>query len=194
MDLSVEAEAFGAEVVFSGLEVPTVVGALVKDIASAAALKVPAIGDKRTGDYLEGMARTAKAVTDRPVFGSCIGPFSLAGRLLEVNEALMMTRCKSEILRAVLEKCTAFLLGYASAIKRSGVNGIIMAEPLAGLLSPASCNPARPTRWSRRRLRCWRKCALMAISCCPPGATSRHARRSPISTGSSTHCPASTAK
>ncbi len=140
MDLSVEAEAFGAQVVFSDNEVPTVVGAIARDIESAMALKVPAAGEKRTGEFIEGMRLAARAVTDRPVFGGCIGPFSLAGRLLDVNEALIMTRRRSDVLHAVLEKCTAFLLDYAAAIKGSGVNGMLMAEPLAGLLSPAACD------------------------------------------------------
>src|SRR5271169_970686 len=38
MDLSVEAEAFGAAVTFSETEVPTVTGRLVSDAAGAAAL------------------------------------------------------------------------------------------------------------------------------------------------------------
>ena len=140
MDLSVEAEVFGAEVVFSDQEVPTVVGAIVKDLASAAALDIPPVGAKRTAEYLDGMARTASAVTDRPVFGTCIGPLSLAARLLDVNEALMMTRSDPDVLHAVLEKCTSFLIGYATAIRSTGVSGILMAEPLAGLLSPAACD------------------------------------------------------
>jgi uroporphyrinogen decarboxylase len=140
MDLSVEAEAFGANVVFSDQEVPTVVGAIARDLDSAMALKVPAVGEKRTGEFIDGMKLAAKAVADRPVLGGCIGPFSLAGRLLDVNEALMMTRRKSDVLHAVLEKCTAFLLDYASAMRGTGVNGILMAEPLAGLLSPAACD------------------------------------------------------
>ena len=139
MDLSVEAEAFGADVVFSDQEVPTIVGAITKDIDSAMALTVPAVGERRTGTFIDGMRRAARAVSDRPVFGGCIGPFSLAGRLLDVNEALMMTRRKTDVLHAVLEKCTAFLLGYAAAIRGTGVSGILMAEPLAGLLSPAAC-------------------------------------------------------
>ena len=36
----------------------------------------------------------------------------------------------------VLEKCTAFLIEYAKAYRDAGANGIMMAEPVAGLLSP----------------------------------------------------------
>jgi uroporphyrinogen decarboxylase len=139
MDLSVEAQAFGAEVVFSDAEVPTVIGAIASDLDSAMALRVPAVGEGRTGEFIAGMKLAASAITDRPVLGGCIGPFSLAGRLLDVNEALMMTRRKTDVLHAVVEKCTAFLMEYAAAIKGAGVGGMLMAEPLAGLLSPAAC-------------------------------------------------------
>jgi uroporphyrinogen decarboxylase len=140
MDLSVEAEAFGADVVFADYEVPTVTGRIVEDAASAAALAVPAVGAKRTGEYLDGLTRAAGAVNDRPVFGSCIGPFSLAGRLLDVNDALIMTHTDPDLLHAVLEKCTEFLLAYAAATRAAGADGMLMAEPLAGLLSPAACD------------------------------------------------------
>jgi len=37
----------------------------------------------------------------------------------------------------VLEKATLFLIEYAKAFKEAGANGIVMAEPAAGLLSPS---------------------------------------------------------
>ncbi len=36
----------------------------------------------------------------------------------------------------VLEKCTTFLVEYTKAFKNVGANGIMMAEPVSGLLSP----------------------------------------------------------
>ena len=44
MDLSVEAECFGAEISFSDDEVPTVTGRVVNDEEEAEALAVPAVG------------------------------------------------------------------------------------------------------------------------------------------------------
>ena len=35
-----------------------------------------------------------------------------------------------------MEKATAFLTAYAKAFKEAGADGIVMAEPAAGLLSP----------------------------------------------------------
>ena len=48
MDLSVEAECFGATVRFSDDEVPTVTGRLVNDMDEAEALVVPEVGAARS--------------------------------------------------------------------------------------------------------------------------------------------------
>ena len=41
------------------------------------------------------------------------------------------------MVETVLEKVTEFLIAYAKAFKAVGANGIAMAEPAAGLLSPS---------------------------------------------------------
>lgn len=138
MDLSVEAEAFGAPTAAHGDEVPTTAGAVVRNLAEAAALPVPPVGAARTGEFLDGMTRAAAAIGDRPVLGTVIGPFSLAGRLLDVKTAVLATRRSPALVHAVLDRATAFLTGYLRAIKATGVDGVVIAEPLAGLLSPAA--------------------------------------------------------
>lgn len=134
MDLSLEAEAFGASIHVSDHEVPTVVGALVTDEAEAEALAVPPVGAGRTGLYLDAIRKAN--ITDRPVLAGIIGPFSLAGRLLDVSEAMILCYEEPELVHTVLEKATAFLINYCHAYRAAGANGVVMAEPLAGLLSP----------------------------------------------------------
>jgi len=135
MDLSVEAEAFGSAIRYTDDEVPTVVGSLVDDLAGAEALKVPAVGACRTGVNLRAMEKAAALVTDRPLFAGVIGPFSLAGRLLDVSEAIYYCFDEPETVHLVLDKVTDFLIAYMNAYKATGANGVVMAEPLAGLLS-----------------------------------------------------------
>lgn len=137
MDLSVEAECFGAEVRFSESEVPTVTGRLIHDMDEAEALAVPAVGSARSGIYLHAIRRAAEYITDRPVLAGMIGPFSLAARLLDVSEIMMDCYDDPDMVEVVLDKVTAFLIEYARAYKEAGANGIMMAEPVAGLLSPA---------------------------------------------------------
>lgn len=136
MDLSVEAEAFGSQTVVTDDEVPTVVGAIVDEDSDPDELAVPAVGASRTGLYLEAIGKASQQITDRPVLAGCIGPFSLAGRLMDVSEIMILCYEEPELVHAVLAKATAFITGYAQAFKEHGADGIVMAEPLAGLLSP----------------------------------------------------------
>lgn len=136
MDLSLEAEAFGAEIKVTDEEVPTVVGTLVTDLETAENLKIPTLEDGRVGTYIEGMKKALALITDRPVFAGVIGPFSLAGRLVDVNKAFLYCKKKPELLHTVLRKATDFLIQYIKAYKAIGANGVAMAEPLAGMLSP----------------------------------------------------------
>lgn len=136
MDLSVEAEAFGAPVHFSEDDVPTLHGALIHDEDEAEALQVPKVGDGRTGECVKGIKEAAELITDRPVLAGIIGPYSLAGRLLDMTEIMILCYEEPEMVESVLEKATAFLIEYAKAFKEAGANGIVMAEPAAGLLSP----------------------------------------------------------
>lgn len=136
MDLSLEAEAFGAAIHVTDEEVPTVVGSIVNSEEDAEKLQVPEIGDGRTQIYIDALEKAVKLIEDRPVFGGVIGPFSLAGRLMDVTEAMVYCYEEPDMVHTVLQKATAFLIKYINAYKVVGANGVLMAEPLAGLLSP----------------------------------------------------------
>lgn len=137
MDLSLEAEAFGSEPVFFDDEVPTVVGSIVTTEEEAEALEIPEIGAGRTQIYIDAIEKAVKLIEDRPVFAGVIGPFSLAGRLMDVSEAMIYCYDEPDMVHIVLEKATEFLIKYINAYKAIGANGVLMAEPLAGLLSPS---------------------------------------------------------
>jgi uroporphyrinogen decarboxylase len=137
MDLSVEAEAFGSPVMFSDVEVPVVTAPIVTDEDGLAELKVPSVGDARTGIYVDAIKEAKRLITDRPVFAGAIGPFSLSGRLMDMTEIMMHCYDEPELVHGVLEKVTQFLIAYNLALREAGADGIVMAEPAAGLLSPA---------------------------------------------------------
>ena len=136
MDLSVEAECFGATVVVSDDEVPTVKGRIINDMDEAKALEIPTIGSGRTQIYIDAIEMASKEITDRPVLAGMIGPYSLAARLFDVSEIMIDCYDDPDMVHAVLEKVTEFLINYAKEYKSVGANGIVMAEPVAGLLSP----------------------------------------------------------
>ena len=136
MDLSVEAECFGSQIVFSESEVPTVKGNIITEIEEVEALQIPAIGMGRTGIYIDAVRKASELILDRPLFAGMIGPYSLAGRLLDVTEIMYLCYDEPEMVLALLDKVTEFLISYGKAYKEAGANGIMIAEPLAGLLSP----------------------------------------------------------
>lgn len=138
MDLSVEAEAFGCALSQSDAEIPTVVGRLVTTLDEAKRLRVPEVGVGRTPIFLSTVSQLRHAYPTRPVLGGCIGPFSLAARLTGVSESLLLTMTQPQLMHALLEKCTSFLTRYLLAFRDHGADGVLMAEPAAGLLSPKS--------------------------------------------------------
>ena len=136
MDLSVEADAFGATVRFSDDEVPTITGRLVTDESSVDALQVPEVRSGRTGVYIDATKKAKASITDRPVFAGAIGPFSLSGRLMDMTEIMVSCYTDPNIVHKCLEKATLFITAYVQAFKAAGADGMLIAEPAAGLLSP----------------------------------------------------------
>lgn len=137
MDLSVEAECFGSQIVVSEDEVPTVKGSIVSDLEDVEKLQIPPVGAGRTDIYIDAVRKAVEKIHDRPVFAGMIGPYSLAGRLLDVTEIMFYCYDEPDMVALLLDKVTEFLISYGKAYKETGASGIMLAEPLAGLLSPA---------------------------------------------------------
>lgn len=135
MDLSAEVETFGSEIRMSDEEIPAVIGRLVTTKEQADALQVPPVGELRTAVHLK-TAENLVAAKKGVVMGGCIGPFSLAGRLFGVSEVLEATMLQPDLVQVLLEKATQYLIDFTRAFREVGANGVIMAEPAAGLLSP----------------------------------------------------------
>lgn len=139
MDLSVEAEAFGSPIRFFDEDIPTVIGAIVHDGEEARSLRVPSVAGHRTEGYVEGVRLAKALVTDRPVIAGVIGPFSLSGRLMDMTEIMVDCYMEPERVHLVLAKAAQFITDYVLAFKAAGADGVLMAEPAAGLLSPGLC-------------------------------------------------------
>lgn len=139
MDLTTEAEAFGAEIAFSDEAVPAVVGHPLASREAIEKLEVPSLSAGRIPQYLKANLLAARNITDRPVFAGCIGPFSLAGRLYDMSELMMLIYEHPDAAHQLLSKCTQFIKKYCQALKETGVGGVMMAEPAAGLMSDKDC-------------------------------------------------------
>ena len=136
MDLSVEAEAFGSEIRKSRDEVPTVTGRIIETPLDARKLKVPDVKSARTGLYIKAIEMASGQINDRPVLSGVIGPFSLAGRLMDMTEIMANCYEEPDMVNEVLEKTAEFITNYILEFKKAGANGTVIAEPAAGLLSP----------------------------------------------------------
>ena len=139
MDLTTEAEAFGAPIAFSDEAVPAVSGRLLPDVDSIFKLQVPSLSAGRIPQYLKANLLAAREVNDRPLFAGCIGPFSLAGRLYDMSEIMVLIYEHPDAAHTLLEKCTQFIEKYCLALRETGANGVVMAEPAAGLMSNDDC-------------------------------------------------------
>ncbi len=137
MDLSVEAEAFGAEIVFKDNDVPTVKKGIIDDIMDAESIVVPQVGVGRTQVCLDGVKMAKDVIKDIPVLCGVIGPYSLAGRLFDMTELMMECYDSSDEVKILLTKATDFIINYIKAFKETGADGVVIAEPAAGLLSPS---------------------------------------------------------
>lgn len=138
MDLTVEAEAFGAQIEFPENDIPNVIGRLVSNSEEIDALSVPSLSAGRLPEYIEAN-RLIAAHVNKPVFAGCIGPYSLAGRLYDMSEIMMAVFINPEEIKHLLEKCTEFIIRYCEALKNAGANAVLIAEPAAGLLSNDVC-------------------------------------------------------
>lgn len=148
MDLTTEAEAFGAEIAFSDDAVPAVASRLLPDIQSIYDLQVPSLTAGRVPEYLKANLLAARSLNTAPkqgrlegapLFAGCIGPFSLAGRLYDMSDIMVLIYENPDAAHILLNKCTQFIMKYCEALKLTGANGVLMAEPAAGLLSNDDC-------------------------------------------------------
>ena len=140
MALYVEAEAFGSEINYSQNEIPSVSKRLIDSFRSVENLKIPQLGTGKIGEHLRAAELATETITDCPVFGGIIGPFSLGGRLYDVTEIMSGILIEPEGSHELLQICTDFLKKYALAFKDAGCNGVIIAEPAAGLLAEKECD------------------------------------------------------
>lgn len=135
MDLTVEAEAFGAKLQYASNEVPSVSERLLHNMSEVENIPIPELSAARIPEYLKANRIAAERIKDRPVYAGCIGPYSLAGRLYDMSEMMMAIYVEPDLAKMLLAKCSVFIMKYIQALKETGVDGVIMAEPAAGLLS-----------------------------------------------------------
>jgi len=56
---------------------------------------------------------------------------------MDVSEIMILCYDEPDMVHTVMEKATAFLIAYCNAFREAGADGVVIAEPLTGLLSPS---------------------------------------------------------
>ena len=75
-----------------------------------------------------------------------------------IYKSLVLIYENPDAAHTLLQKCTDFIMKYCMALKLTGANGVVMAEPAAGLMSNDDCKTfSSPIRKTYRRSRTGRQ-------------------------------------
>ncbi|HOK10487.1 MAG TPA: uroporphyrinogen decarboxylase family protein [Candidatus Hydrogenedens sp.] len=141
MDLTVEAEAFGANINWDIDELPAITGKIIADANDVKFLPIPEIGEgNRLGIFVEACRKLKMEFPNKWVWGYILGPFSVAGRLMGMTEISIAIKLEPELVHHVLEKVHGLLEQYASALLITGIDGLVILEPASGMLDENDAN------------------------------------------------------
>jgi len=140
MDLTVEAEALGAEVVFENGAFPYVKKHPLDSFDDLNALELPPISDTRLQVFVQSSKELFLEIGDTHLVSSyIIGPFTLAGHLFGVEKLLTATFENPDEVDEAIENCVRLLTPYLRELLDTGSHNIVILEPSASnsIISPA---------------------------------------------------------
>jgi uroporphyrinogen decarboxylase len=127
LDLTVEAEALGAQVKYTAYEAPQI-AEHAENITSRETEKMKAY--IQTVEKLRGISRGT------PVGAYVTGPFTAAGQVIGIQKLIKQVYIQEEMAKETLERVVETIQGYGEKIEEAGADFIIVAEPTSSLLSP----------------------------------------------------------
>jgi MtaA/CmuA family methyltransferase len=140
-DTWVTAEAMGKSEIFPGNDQP-LAGAPEPFIRSPADLtKIPPPDPWSQGRWprmLEAVHRVVEAVGDEVFVAACFDqyPFSLACAVMGIEQVMLALWNDRPLVEALLERCAAYTIAYASALAAAGVDMLSGGDSPAGLIGP----------------------------------------------------------
>ncbi|MGD9396790.1 MAG: uroporphyrinogen decarboxylase family protein [Candidatus Thorarchaeota archaeon] len=139
MDLSVEAQTLGAEVEFPANSFPYLKSHPLGDPESFEGIPPLDVKLTRLSVFTDTIKRMAEK-TKRKVFISSyvIGPFTLAGHLLGIDELMELTVEDEETTASLVAHCAKIVEPYIEAQVEVGTDNVVILEPSASssLISP----------------------------------------------------------
>jgi len=134
MDLTVEAEYLGCELIFNENDPPAVLQPAFEKIHDIEKL----FANKNTGGRMPLFAEViekVKRVIDVPICAYVIGPFTLAGQIMNLGLAMKSTRKSPKFLHMALKECSRIIIEYIKLLEDAGVDLVCILEPSAMMIS-----------------------------------------------------------
>lgn len=136
MDLTVEAEALGAEINFSSNQSPSVAGPIISFEQDLKSLSIP---DPTKAGRMPIFLRVMEKMKKNLAIGKAayvIGPLTLAGEITGVKNFMKILIRSAAFGQKILEFTTQVSQKYAQALVEAGADIVCMLEPTAVLVSP----------------------------------------------------------
>ena len=134
MDLTVEAEFLGCGLKITENDPPAVAHPVLEDMERVDEV----FGDKTVGGrmllYAQVIERLKKKI-DIPVCAYVIGPFTLAGEIMNLVRAMKATRKNPEGLHRVLAASSELIIRYVRLLEDAGADLICILEPSAMMIA-----------------------------------------------------------
>jgi len=143
---TVEAEAMGCRLRFKK-DIPAVVEPALKDLTD---LKVPA--DFLSLGRIPVVAKAVEMLKEKvgnrlPVIASVVGPFSLAGMLLEMTKFSLLVVTNVNAVKGALNDLIELSVGYANSLTEAGADVIVIEDMVASIVSPSMCKELILPTW-----------------------------------------------
>ncbi|HAA85648.1 MAG TPA: methylcobamide--CoM methyltransferase [Kosmotogaceae bacterium] len=135
MDLTVEAEALGLEIVFPEVDNPYVKEHCIKTPQDLSRIRKNWKGPCGRMEVFKDVAKLMVSNLTGLKGGYVIGPFSLAGELVGVTDFCMLLLDDPEFARQVIVVCTDVITEYVELLFSQGLDVIAVLDPTAVLLS-----------------------------------------------------------
>lgn len=137
MDLTAEAHAFGAPVIYKEMESPSVAEHILHDRGDIEQIESRfSLRDERLQVYIETVRGLRVAGAQKPIAAYVSGPFTLAGLLMGANDIALNTVLDPEFVSSAVKCSVEAVISYAGALKKAGADIIVILEPTAVMLSP----------------------------------------------------------
>ncbi len=139
MDLTMEAEALGAAVDFPENAFPYVRQHPIDEPLDILELEMPPVVDTRMNIFVDTAEKLVKEVGETHLVSSyMIGPFTLAGHLLGVEEMLELSMEEQDQTKSIVGHCQELLVPLVEKFAEVGTHNIVILEPTASssIISP----------------------------------------------------------